>query len=276
MSRKKYNSNHKVVLITGASSGIGRATAELLLQKGYIVYGLARNSEALQKIKGLRLIPGDMKDEKSLESAAKKICDEQGRIDVLINNADYGLLGAVEDIPIEQARRQFEVNVFGLARLTQLVLPSMREAGSGLIINMSSVGGRVYFPLGAWYHASKHAIEGFSDSLRLELQEYNIKLVVIEPGLIATNFYKLAEEPLTRYSSNGAYSGMAKAISHNLSQSYRTMSPPSVVAHKVATIIESKHPRRRYLVGKLARVLFYTRYLLGDGVFEQIAKKQTR
>ena len=276
MSRKKYNSNHKVVLITGASSGIGRATAELLLQKGYIVYGLARNSEALQKIKGLRLIPGDMKDEKSLESAAKKICDEQGGIDVLINNAGYGLLGAVEDIPIEQARRQFEVNVFGLARLTQLVLPSMREAGSGLIINMSSVGGRVYFPLGAWYHASKHAIEGFSDSLRLELQEYNIKLVVIEPGLIATNFYKLAEEPLTRYSSNGAYSGMAKAISHNLSQSYRTMSPPSVVAHKVATIIESKHPRRRYLVGKLARVLFYTRYLLGDGVFEQIAKKQTR
>lgn len=249
MSRKKYNSNHKVVLITGASSGIGRATAELLLQKGYIVYGLARNSEALQKIKGLRLIPGDMKDEKSLESAVKKICDEQGRIDILINNAGYGLLGAVEDIPIEQARRQFEVNVFGLARLTQLVLPSMREAGSGLIINMSSVGGRVYFPLGAWYHASKHAIEGFSDSLRLELQEYNIKLVVIEPGLIATNFYKLAEEPLTRYSSNGAYSGVAKAISHNLSQSYRTMSPPSVVAHKVATIIESKHPRRRYLVG---------------------------
>ena len=99
--------------------------------------------------------------------------------------------------------------MFGLARLTQLVLPSMREAGSGLIINMSSVGGKVYFPLGAWYHASKHAIEGFSDSLRLELQEYNIKLVIIEPGLIATNFYKLAEEPLTRYSSNGAYGGVA-------------------------------------------------------------------
>lgn len=276
MSRKKYNSNHKVVLITGASSGIGRATAELLLQKGHIVYGFARNSEVLQEIKGLRPIPGDMKDEKSLEAAVKKICDEQGRIDVLINNAGYGLLGAVEDVPIEQARRQFEVNVFGLARLTQLVLPSMREAGSGLIINMSSVGGRVYFPLGAWYHASKHAIEGFSDSLRLELQEYNIKLVIVEPGLIATNFYKLAEEPLTRYSSNGAYSGVAKAISHNLSQSYRTMSPPSVVAYTVATVIESKHSRRRYLVGKLARVLFYARHLLGDGVFEQIAKKQTR
>ena len=267
----------KVILITGASSGIGKASAEQLISEGHIVYGFARDIENLQKISGLRAIEGDMTKDESLVNAVKAILSAEGKIDVLFNNAGYGLYGAVEDIPIEAARRQFEVNLFGLARLTQLVLPHMRKAGSGLIINTSSMGGKVYFPLGAWYHATKHAVEGFSDSLRVDLKGFGIRVVIIEPGAIATQFGNVVEGPLMKYSGKGAYSEMAKAVVKGTENTYgkpNTISPPSVIAKAVSRAVNSKNPKTRYAAGKFAKPLIFARTFLGDRIFDRIASMQ--
>lgn len=269
----------KVILITGASSGIGRASAEQLISEGHIVYGFARDLENLKKIQGLKPIEGDMTDDKSLRSAVAAIISREGRIDVLFNNAGYGLYGAVEDVPIEVARRQFEVNLFGLARLTQLVLPHMRHAGSGLIINTSSMGGKIHFPLGAWYHASKHAVEGFSDSLRVDLKGFGIKVVIIEPGAIATQFGNVVDGPLMKYSGQGAYSVMAKAVRRGIANTYskpNAISSPTVVARAVSHAVNSTRPKTRYAIGKFAKPLIFIRKFLGDRVFDRVALLQIR
>ena len=173
-----------VVLLTGASSGIGYDVAPLLVRYGYIVYGAARRVEKIEELasEGVKALSLDVTDEASMEAAVQQIIDAEGRIDVLINNAGYGSYGAIEDVPIDEARRQFEVNLFGLARLTQLVLPHMRARGSGRILNISSMAGRITSPLGAWYHATKYALEAFSDALRMEVEEFGIDVVIIEPG----------------------------------------------------------------------------------------------
>src|SRR5512145_1253867 len=166
--------DHKVALVTGASSGIGEATALELLARGFVVYGAARRVARMQGIadRGGRILELDVTDDDSMRAAIDTILAERGRIDVLVNNAGYGSYGALEDVPIDEARRQFEVNVFGLARITQLVTPHMRAQRSGRIINISSIGGKFYEPFGAWYHATKFAVEGFSDSLRMELRPF--------------------------------------------------------------------------------------------------------
>ena len=180
----------RVALVTGASSGIGKATALALLKHGFVVYGAARRLDAMAPLlaAGGHALDLDLTNEASIEACAKSILDTEHHIDVLINNAGYEAAGAVEDIPIAGARRQFEVNLFGLARLIQLVLPGMRARRSGRIINISSMGGTIYTPLGAWYHASKHAVEGFSDCLRLELAGHGIDVVVVAPGAIDSSF----------------------------------------------------------------------------------------
>lgn len=177
-----------VVLLTGASSGIGYDVAPLLVRYGYTVYGAARRVEKIEELasEGVKTLILDVTDEASMEAAVQQIIDAEGRIDVLINNAGYGSYGAIEDVPIDEARRQFEVNLFGLARLTQLVLPHMRAQGSGRILNISSMAGRITSPLGAWYHATKYALEAFSDALRMEVEEFGIDVVIIEPGGIKT------------------------------------------------------------------------------------------
>ncbi|MDQ3093874.1 MAG: oxidoreductase [bacterium] len=269
----------KVILITGASSGIGKASAEQLITEGHIVYGLARDLENLQKIEGLKPIVADVTDDKSLISTVNLVIENEGKIDVLFNNAGYGLYGAVEDVPIDDAKKQFEVNLFGLAKLTQLILPHMRTAGQGLIINMSSMGGKIYFPLGAWYHASKHAVEGFSDSLRLDVQSFGINVSIIEPGAIATNFGNVVDGPLMKYSGEGAYASIAKAFSRSLKNTYgkpETLSPPSVVAMAVSRAVNSKRPKTRYVAGKYARTLMLIRKIFGDRTFDKIALRQIR
>src|SRR5246127_3813889 len=185
-----------VALVTGASSGIGEATAQRLHGLGYRVYGLARRADRMAGLDqlGIRTLAADVTDEQATAAAIEQIMAEQGRIDVLINNAGYGSYGALEDVPLSEARYQFEVNVFGLARLTQLVLPHMRRQHHGRIINVSSMGGRIREPLGDWYHATKFAVEGLSDSLRVELRPFGIDVVVIQPGTVRTEWGAIAAQ----------------------------------------------------------------------------------
>ena len=180
----------KIALVTGASSGIGKATALQLIKDGYIVYGAARRVEKMNDIisAGGHAIALDVTDYEQVKSEINSIIQKEGRVDILVNNAGYAVYGPVEEITVEQAKRQFDVNLFGLAEVTKAIIPTMRNQKSGIILNISSVGGKIYTPLGAWYHATKHALEGWSDSLRLELAQFGIDVVIIQPGSIKTEF----------------------------------------------------------------------------------------
>ena len=190
--------SRRVALVTGGSSGIGEQTALGLRKAGFEVYAVARRVDRMAALEraGVHTFAMDVTDDASMVAGVERVIGETGRIDVLVNNAGYGSYGAVEDVPIDEARRQFEVNVFGLARLCQLVTPHMRERESGRIINISSIGGKFYEPLGAWYHATKFAVEGFSDSLRVELRPFGIDVVLIEPGPIVTEWNTISRESL--------------------------------------------------------------------------------
>ena len=204
----------KTVLITGASSGIGKETARQLIREGYLVYAAARRLEKMADLKAIGGIPlqMDITREEDIQAVVSRIEQDRGGIDILINNAGFGLYGAMEDIPLDEARYQFEVNLFGLARLTQLALPYMRAQRAGTIVNISSVGGKIYTPLGSWYHATKHALEGWSDSLRLELKPFDIHVVIVEPGLISTEFIDVLAGPMGQHSADGPYREMVQAV----------------------------------------------------------------
>jgi len=265
----------KVVIITGASSGIGFATLQQLVSEGHVVYGSGRNKADREKIQqaGGRPLSMEMTDYKSLEKAVRQVVDEEERIDVLFNNAGYGLYGSVEETSIEKAKHQFDVNLFGLARLTQLVLPHMREQMSGTIINTSSMGGKIYTPLGAWYHATKHALEGWSDCLRLELKEFNIDVVIIEPGGIQTPWGHTAAQNLRDISSKGPYKKFGKRAADNMFSAYEkrgSLSPPSVIAKVVSKAVRSSRPKTRYVAGKYARPLMFVRKYFGDRIYDKI------
>ena len=186
----------KVALVTGASSGIGESVAVHLVATGWTVYAVARRVERMAALesRGITTFAMDVTDDASMVAGIDRILTEQGRIDALVNNAGYGSYGPVEHVPIDDGRRQFEVNVFGLARLTQLVIPHMRTRRSGRIVNISSIGGKIYEPLGAWYHATKFAVEGFSDSLRIELAPFGIDVVIVEPGPILSEWNAIARD----------------------------------------------------------------------------------
>ena len=190
--------SQKVILLTGASSGIGRETALRLARQGHIVYGAARRLQLLEPLRaqGVRPLQLDVTDADSCRAAVQTVVQAEGHIDVLINNAGYGHFGAVEDVPLDEARRQLDVNLFGLARLTQLVLPHMRRQHHGRIINTSSIGGHFTSYLGAWYHVSKYAVEAFSDALRMELRPHGIDVVLIEPSSIRTPWGDIAAQHL--------------------------------------------------------------------------------
>lgn len=267
----------QVILITGASSGIGKVSALQLLQEGHIVYGAARRVEQMQELvqAGGHVLKLDVSDEAQIVAGAAQVIAEQGRIDVLFNNAGYGLYGAVEDISIEDAKRQFEVNIFGLARITKEVLPHMRAQKAGKIINTSSMGGKMYTPLGAWYHATKHALEGWSDCLRLELKPFNIDVVIIEPGSIATEFGDVLTTPLLQNSGQGPYAKLANIMAKAV-QEQGAGSHPSVIAKVVSQAVAAKRPKTRYRAGKLAKLLVWIRVYLGDRIFDQVVMSQVR
>ncbi|MFI6097100.1 oxidoreductase [Lentzea sp. NPDC051213] len=259
----------KVALVTGASSGIGESTALELQKAGYTVYAAARRVQRMEGLaaQGVRVLEMDVTQDESMVEGIKKIIAETGRIDVLVNNAGYGSYGAVEDVPLDEARYQFEVNVFGLARLVQLVSPHMREAGSGRIVNVSSIGGRIYEPLGAWYHSTKFAVEGLSDSLRLELKPFGIDVVVIQPGGIKTEWGGIAVENMQKTSGGGAYAGQVKQLSGLFSQADRG-SEPKVIADVIVKAAQARRPRTRYAAGFGARPILFARKVLSDRAFD--------
>lgn len=262
---------NNVVLITGASSGIGKATAKLLLAKGYKVYAGARRVENLKELEYLGgvIMPLDVTDEDSLRKAVEMVMEGSGRLDILINNAGYGAHGAIEDVPLAEARRQFDVNVFGLARLTQLVLPIMRKQGSGKIINISSIAGKITLPLGGWYHATKHALEAYSDALRLEVRRFGIKVILIEPGAIKTEWDNVAMANLSKYSGSGPYAALTDKLTNKFRAGYRRGAPgPEVVAETILRALSSRWPAARYAVPFKARASLFLKWLLPDRVLD--------
>ena len=262
-----------IILVTGASSGIGKATARSLLQQGHTVYVAARRTDAMQDLQSLGAIPVrmDITLDADITHVVDLIAKQHGGLDVLINNAGFGMYGSVEETTLADARYQFEVNLFGMARLTQLLVPFMRQRGKGTIINLSSMGGKIYTPLGAWYHATKHAVEGWSDCLRLELQPLGINVVIVEPGIIATEFGDVMTKPMLERSGNGPYKGLAHAIAKS---SGIAMSPPSVVADAIVRAVAAKRPRTRYVAGKFARPLMFVRKVFGDRLYDRVIMSQ--
>ena len=266
----------QVALVTGASSGIGEQTALELLHRGFVVYGAARRADRMSAIveAGGYAIAMDVTDDASMRAGVELILAEHGRIDVLVNNAGYGSYGALEDVPIDEARRQFEVNVFGLARLTQLVLPGMRSRRSGTIINVSSVGGRIYEPLGAWYHATKFAVEGLSDSLRVELEPHGIHVVVIQPGAIRTEWNGISRRSAIERSGSTAYAAQARALVRALEAADRSVgaSEPHVVAATIAKAASARRPRTRYATPFSAKLIVGLRRVLPDRAFDVVIR----
>lgn len=271
--------NNKVALVTGASSGIGESTALKLKQLGYTVFAAARRIERMQGLKnaGIQVIALDVTDDDSMQAAIAEIVAKAGRIDVLVNNAGYGSYGAVEDVPLAEARAQFDVNVFGAVRLTQLVLPHMRAQRSGTIVNISSMGGKIHTPLGAWYHGTKFALEAISDCLRLEVQPFGIDVVVIEPGGIKTEWAGIAADKLLATSGRGAYAAQAKAMANSMvgEASRKRQSPPQLIADTIAEAVTARRPKTRYAVGFGAKPMIFMRRILSDRAFDGLMRRAT-
>lgn len=269
----------RVALVTGASSGIGADTALRLKEAGYTVYGAARRTERMSALQdaGVNVLSLDVTDHDSIRTAVDSIIRKSGRIDVLVNNAGYGSYGSIEDVPMVEARAQMEVNVFGLARLTQLVLPHMRSQHSGTVINISSVGGEFTTVLGGWYHASKYAVEALSDALRMETAQHGIHVVVVQPGSIRTEWGAIAAEKLKETSSTGAYTtmaaGTARALAASSAPNARITSEPAVIGKIIVKIANARRPRTRYRVGFGARPLIFMRRLLSDRAFDSLMRR---
>jgi NAD(P)-dependent dehydrogenase (short-subunit alcohol dehydrogenase family) len=269
-----------VALVTGATSGIGAATARSMHARGYTVYAAGRRADRLTALSdgGLTPLELDVTDDVSRVGGIDRILAEHGRIDVLVNNAGYGSLGAIEDTGPEEGRRQFEVNVFGPFRLIQLVLPYMRKQHSGRIVNVSSAGGKIYSPLGGWYHGSKFALEGMSDSLRVEVAPFGIEVVIVEPGATLTEWGPIAADRIEDASSRGAYAQPAHALASSLrSDSHRRRSTPATtVADVIVKAATATRPKTRYAVGRGAKPAILARRILSDRAFDAIASRAMR
>ena len=270
----------KVILITGASSGIGKDTALSLIKEGHVVYGVARRLEMMKDIvqAGGHAIKMDILKEKNIDDVVNQIIKEQSRVDVLINNAGYGLWGAVETISIDEAKRQFDVNIFGLAYLTKKIIPIMRKQKSGKIINMSSMGGKVYTPFGAWYHATKYALEGWSDCLRIELKSFGIDVILIEPGVIKTEFQDVMMDSTVERSIGTPYEKKLKALEKATQEMYARGigSPPSTITKLVIKAINSHNPKRRYVGGLFAKPMLFIKKWFGDKMYEKAIMSQIK
>lgn len=256
----------KVILITGGSSGIGYETAQSLAQQGHIVYAAARRVERMEPLRelGIHILPMDVTDEASMQSAVNTLLSEQGCIDILINNAGYGSLGAVENVTQEEAHRQLEVNVFGLARLIQLVLPTMRAQHSGRIINIASIAGKVTLANCGWYNVSKFAVEALSDALRMEVKPYGIDVVIIEPSAIKTDWGLIAADHLSDSSHGTIYEEFAGKEASLMRKLYTSnlLSGPDRVRRTICKAVKARRPRLRYQPGLGANLILYSHAIL--------------
>lgn len=264
-------STQKIALVTGASAGIGKSIVQQLLSDGWIVYGAARRVEKMSDLaaNGAKILSLDVTDEASMTAAVQAVIAAEHRIDALVNNAGYGSYGALEDVPIDEARRQFEVNIFGLMRLTQLVLPHMRAAQSGTIVNISSMGGRIWTPIGGWYHATKHALEVLSDALRVETKPFGIRVVVVQPGAIESEWSGIAAATLDASSQQSVYRKLVEPMARLLKH-YQNASSPDFVAKAVSLAVNSSHPKRRYATPFDAKLLMFVHGLLPDWAWERL------
>jgi len=266
----------KVILITGASSGMGKVFARDLAKEGHIVYGAARRVDMLNELNkvGVKTISLDVTDDQSMQNCVTEILQKEGRIDVLVNNAGYGSYGTLEEVSMEEAKRQFEVNVFGLARMTQLVLPGMRKQKSGKIINIASIGGKIATPFGGWYHATKFAVEGMSDSLRLEVAPFGIDVVVIEPGGVKSEWGEIAYQNLLKTTANTAYGDMAGKFKLAFENTMPKNAEPEVISRLVSKAINSSRPKTRYVGGYMAKPALFFRRWVGDRTMDKIMLSQ--
>lgn len=268
----------KIVLVTGASAGIGKATAIYLAQNGYKVYGGARRADKLAELKGYGIIPItlDVTNDSSIVSCVDYILGESGSIDILVHCAGLGSYGALEDVPLQEARNQLEINLFAAARLTQLVLPGMRKNKFGKIVNISSIGGKVGLPMGSWYHASKFALEGLSDSLRNEVRQFGIDVIVIEPGGTKSEMKGLGAVDLMRVSGDTVYGELASGLAKMYREMEKNDSDPLVIAKLIRTGIEAKNPKTRYIGGKMAKPMLFMRKVLPDKLFDRMLMRQMK
>jgi NADP-dependent 3-hydroxy acid dehydrogenase YdfG len=269
------------VLITGCSSGIGAATAADLVAHGHTVYATARRPETLQDLaeKGCRTLALDVTDEESMAAAVAAVEEAEGSVGVLVNNAGYSQSGAIESIPLDDIRRQFETNVFGLIRMSQLVLPGMRRAGGGRIINIGSMGGKLTFPGGGSYHATKYAVEAISDAMRFEVQGFGVQVVLIEPGLITTEFAHAAVAS-TDGLNDGPYADFNARVGAVTAGIYESRlagvvgGGPETVAEVIRTAIESKRPKARYTVTPSATLGIVQRRITPDRLWDWMLRAQ--
>ena len=272
----------KAVLITGCSTGIGRATAEQLARSGWTVYATARRLDAIQDLatKGGRILALDVCDEGSMRAAVDAVERAEGAVGVLVNNAGYGQEGAFEATPMTEIRRQFETNVFGLIRLTQMVLPGMRRQGWGKIVNLSSMGGKLTFPGGAFYHATKHAVEALSDALRFEVGGFGIDVIVVEPGPIRTQFGDTAIGSIQGPAADDpAYAAFNTQVAAKIREAYdgpmgRLASGPEAVAQVIEKALAKSRPATRYPVTAAARIMMGLRRWLPDRAFDAVLRTQ--
>jgi NAD(P)-dependent dehydrogenase (short-subunit alcohol dehydrogenase family) len=267
------------VLITGCSTGIGRATAELLAREGNTVYATARRLESIEDLKesGCRTLSLDVTDEASMSAAVATVEEAEGAVGALVNNAGYSQSGAVESVPLDSVRAQFETNVFGLLRMCQLVLPGMRREGRGRIVNVSSMGGKLVFPGGGIYHATKHAVEALSDAMRFEVKGFGVQVVVIEPGLIKTNFAETVASAMPE--DDGPYADFNKAVTEATTGAYegpmaRLGAGPEAVAKAIRRALSARRPKTRYPVTASARVMLTQRKLMPDRAWDAMMGSQ--
>jgi NAD(P)-dependent dehydrogenase (short-subunit alcohol dehydrogenase family) len=272
----------KAVLITGCSSGIGEATARRLAGSGWTVYATARDADKLSDLReaGCKTLSLDVEDEDSMKAAVAEVEQAEGAVGVLVNNAGYSQSGAVESVPIDKVRKQFDTNVFGLVRLTQLVLPGMRRQGYGRIVNMSSMGGKLVFPGGGYYHATKYAVEAISDALRFEVKGFGVDVILVEPGLIVTNFGGTAAGSIDEDATpDDAYAKFNEKVVEATKNAYegptaKLGGPPDAVAKVIEKALSAKSPRPRYTVTPSAKLLMGQRAILSDRMWDRMMRTQ--
>jgi len=271
----------RAVLITGCSSGIGHATAETLLAGGWTVYATARRPETLSDLaaQGAKTLALDVTDEESMRGAVDAVTEAEGAVGVLINNAGYSQSGAVETVPVEEVRRQFETNVFGLLHMCQLALPGMRNQGWGKIVNIGSMGGRLTFPGAGIYHATKYALEAISDSLRFEVRGFGVDVILIEPGLIVTGFGDVASGSVSQASDDGPYGKFNRHVAKLTQEAYKGPmvklgGGPEKVATTIAGALSAKRPKARYPVTPSAHLMINQRRITPDRVWDLMMRAQ--
>lgn len=268
------------VLVTGCSTGIGRATAQALLAAGHTVWATARRPESLSDLAtlGARVLTLDVTDESSMRAAVAEVEAAHGAVGTLVNNAGYGEYGAVEEVDLDKVRAMFETNVLGLARMCQLVLPGMRRAGRGRIVNVGSMGGRMTFPLGGYYHASKYAVEAISDALRVEVRPFGIRVVLLEPGVTRSAFEEtISGSDALSTRDDSPYAGMRAAVAANNAGAYRNprvATSSASVARVAVKAVEADRPRTRYLLTPAARAMVTARTVGGDRLWDTLVTRQ--